>query len=358
MNNLLKSWKSRALASAVMIASLILPNAAFAVDRAQPLPKAPLQTQDINFFGWVTGKVAVDPFGGHTYGLFDDDINVAHAKSIAESLGGHLARIDSAQEQDFIHTLMQKGNKNFYWLGALGRTPGMNNAFFWLPANSYPAATIDYADWAPGEPNDRGGEDFIAISKENSQWYDLFGRQNELRDSGQTKFGYIVEWEFTYRPSVEQPSVRDNLNGSPTFAHTYFLYDISRDTDFPMDGNNNFAQAQQFAVAKGGYLATIQSEHERNITKFLLALGKRSAYWLGATDRLNGTWNWINPNGTLGAAFGPWEANYFINDDQGGEHYLQVLNNRKSPDTIGLWNDAYGGYSNNVGLIVERNELR
>ena len=48
-------------------------------------------------------------YNGHKYRVFNDNMNWEEAKAYCESLGGHLAVITSAGEQDFVYSLAKQG---------------------------------------------------------------------------------------------------------------------------------------------------------------------------------------------------------------------------------------------------------
>ncbi|WP_243138245.1 lectin-like protein [Heliorestis acidaminivorans] len=297
--------------------SLILPSAALARQ---------CSVMDMNFFGWATGKVVVDPHRGKTYGLFDVNKNWYEANAFAQSLGGQLVTITSKQEQDLINHLLTYGKRQYYWMGASDEE--VEGQWGWVTGEPF-----RYTNWAPGEPNNYGGENYMALLRTNGLWNDLFGRRNELQISPVT-FGLLVEWDFSYNPCLNTPTIYDSSTGN-----YYALYDQGM----------VWSDAKRFAENHGGHLATITSHREQNILKFLLATGKRSFYWLGGTDEVvEGQWQWITGEPWT---YSNWGRNFPNN--WGGEDYLKVIN---FGDEIGKWVDSYGAWIGNPeshGLIVE-----
>ncbi|QGG47119.1 lectin-like protein [Heliorestis convoluta] len=281
---------------------------------------------DMNFFGWATGKIVVDPHRGKTYGLFELNKNWYEAKAFAESLGGQLVTVTSKQEQDQINYLLSFGKRDYYWIGASDEL--VEGQWRWVTGEPFV-----YTNWAPGEPNNYGGENYMAVVRTNGLWNDLFGRRNELQISPIT-FGVLVEWDFSYNPCLPVPTIYDRTTG-----HYYALY----------DRGSIWSDAKRFAESQGGHLATITSFREQNILKFLLATGNRTFYWLGGTDEVvEGEWRWITGE--------PWTySNWAQNhpNNYGGQDYLKVINYGRE---IGRWVDSYGAWIGNPeshGFIVE-----
>ena len=61
--------------------------------------------------------VKMEEYQNHLYCLFEDTLNWFEAEEYCKMLGGHLAVINSSEENDFIHEFIQSGEKNDYWIG-------------------------------------------------------------------------------------------------------------------------------------------------------------------------------------------------------------------------------------------------
>ena len=81
------------------------------------------------------------------------------AKAYCESLGGHLAVIGSAQENEAVFALAAKGLRDA-WIG-LARQ-GTQETLSWVAAGG-----SDYAAWACEAPSDGG---YAAISRSSGMW--------------------------------------------------------------------------------------------------------------------------------------------------------------------------------------------
>lgn len=83
-------------------------------------------------------------FNGHTYEMYDLSMNWTDAKAFCENLGGYLVTITSEKEQKFIETLVEKGAKKEYWIGAYDE----NGNYRWVTGEAF-----SYTNWAESEPN-------------------------------------------------------------------------------------------------------------------------------------------------------------------------------------------------------------
>jgi hypothetical protein len=125
----------------------------------------------------VTTTGVTGDFGGHHY----IELNAStwtDAEAAAVAMGAHLVAVNSQAENDFLISTF--GGSHALWLG-FQRT-GPNPAdFAWTNGDA-----VTYTNWAGGEPNNWGGEDY-AHTYQNGQWNDL------ANDSGYAgpKFGVV-----------------------------------------------------------------------------------------------------------------------------------------------------------------------
>ena len=118
-----------------------------------PLPPAPSMPADASF-------------GGHRYRLIElsDTVRSWHqAKAHCESLGGHLAVIETAEEQGFIAALLQG---TYAFLGASDEAA--EDAWVWVNG-----ATWTYTAWMDGQPNNYGGDENFLASYDEGAWVDV-----------------------------------------------------------------------------------------------------------------------------------------------------------------------------------------
>lgn len=114
----------------------------------------------------------VNPANGHTYHLLLGGSWTA-AEATAISLGGHLATVNDALENDWIRTQWQNYNNTptDLWIGF--NDAAIEGTFVWADGS-----TSTYTNWDAGEPNNAlNGEDYTNIRRDNAT-----GNWNDLQD--------------------------------------------------------------------------------------------------------------------------------------------------------------------------------
>lgn len=138
-------------------------------------------------------------FNNHRYEIVDQGMTWTEAKAYAESRGGYLAVITSAEEEAFVEKLVKAGSKNQYWLG--GYRSG--SRFVWVNGESF-----SYSKWDSGEPNDyQRNESYLQIYRLKNpavsgsqalRWNDI---NNENTIKGEESFfslskvGLVIEYD-------------------------------------------------------------------------------------------------------------------------------------------------------------------
>src|SRR5580698_8044752 len=94
-----------------------------------------------------------NPANSHNYYLLTPD-TWANCEAQAEKLGGTLAVIKNAAEQDWTFSTFGNygGASRGYWIGYRRQWPG--GPFAWITDDK-----ADFADWDSGEPNNTGGNE-------------------------------------------------------------------------------------------------------------------------------------------------------------------------------------------------------
>ena len=146
---------------------------------------------------------------GHYYDVIAAPGGIAWnaASAAATGMGGYLATITSAAENNFVFSLAN--NPSYYvdvnggnravgpWLGGY-RTGSLASNFAWVTAESF-----TYTDWASGEPNDTNGDEnniqYIGKCASNATSCALAATWNDLSSGsdtyyGQLPVGYVVEY--------------------------------------------------------------------------------------------------------------------------------------------------------------------
>ncbi len=114
----------------------------------------------------VAGPI-LNPANGNNYYLFDIGLNWLDAEAAAVVLGGHLASIDDAGENEFVRTsvLSFDGADRRGWIGFTDQASEGN--FTW--SDGTPTA---FTNWSGGEPNNSGGLENYAEMFGNGFWND------------------------------------------------------------------------------------------------------------------------------------------------------------------------------------------
>ena len=122
-------------------------------------------------------------YGGHLYQVLSSELNYEAAKAYCESLGGHLATVESREENNALYSFVTKRGAFSYALGATDQDSEGN----WIWANGSPMTD---AYWSNGEPNNSGGVEhhLLYVSGGLGVWNDG-GWQNR----------FIIEWDYCPR---------------------------------------------------------------------------------------------------------------------------------------------------------------
>lgn len=157
---------------------------------------------------------AEDDTAIHEYRIVISDVSWSQAKAECESAGGYLARINSAEEYQYITNMLTSGDytKNHFYLG--GRRDDNGREYFWVNKdNQFIGDVINTSGswssgyWFSNEPSfidtgsDANGqieENVMNLFYVNGVWYlndssdDLAGNYPSLMSG---KVGYIIEME-------------------------------------------------------------------------------------------------------------------------------------------------------------------
>ena len=150
--------------------------------------------------------VAQGSFGIYTYIAIEapNGITWTDAEADAIAMGGQLASITSASEDQFIYSLISSdaslwaregGNPNGAGIGPwIGGYRDASGSFQWSDGSVF-----SYSNWASGEPNDYGGnENYIEFysstgSLMNDSWNDYPNNTPDPNHLGPDPQGYVVE---------------------------------------------------------------------------------------------------------------------------------------------------------------------
>jgi len=121
------------------------------------------------------------PCAGHWYKAFDEKLSWHEAKQACEAMGGYLACIESAEEQQFAAAL---ADGRYLFLGATDET--QEDDWRWI--NGSPFA---YTAWMEGQPNNWGGDEHYLATYDEGEWVDVAADGDEFW----MPTGYLCEWE-------------------------------------------------------------------------------------------------------------------------------------------------------------------
>ncbi len=110
-------------------------------------------------------------FNGHHYYRSLKQMTWSAAKSICEAHGGHLVTLGSAEENNFLYQNVTAQT----WIGFTDEAE--EGKWVWVTGEP-----VTYTNWAYGEPNNQGNEDFgdISYSSNGPKWNDSQGGTNAL----------------------------------------------------------------------------------------------------------------------------------------------------------------------------------
>jgi len=128
-------------------------------------------------------------YNGHNYAEITADTWL-DSEAYAVSLGGHLVAVNDLAENNFLISTF--GSQHSLWIGLYRTTP---HAATWAWTNG---DAVTFTNWAGGEPNDAGGEDYTHTYI-SGEWNDL----NNTNSYSGEKYG-IIEW--IQQVNVPEPS--------------------------------------------------------------------------------------------------------------------------------------------------------
>jgi hypothetical protein len=267
---------------------------------------------------WLLAGPIKNVANGHWYYLLDAT-NWPAAEQIGVSLGGHLATINNAAENEWVFTNFSNfgGGDRALWIGL--NDAGQENIWQWISG-----APVTYFNWAPGEPNNGGGlfpsENHVLIWNPSSgfppgSWNDA--PSNQLHSA-------VIE-VGPAEPVILGGPITNAANG-----HWYFLLNYT-----------NWPAAEQIAVSLGGHLATINNAAENAwvFDTFSTFGGLERPMWIGLNDAAQeGTFVWVSGEPVTYLNWAPGEPNNGDGVFPSENHVLMWHPSSGFP--LGSWNDA------------------
>ena len=133
-------------------------------------------------------------FEGHAYKFFAEVMTWHRAKQRCEEMGGHLAIITSAKEDQFVAKLAKKKIKSparmdGFWLG--GTDEVKEGDWNWIDGTG-----LVYTNWGDGQPNNKGNQEhYLLYWLHGEKWSD------QPDKSEQHKAFFICEWDTDSKSS-------------------------------------------------------------------------------------------------------------------------------------------------------------
>lgn len=151
---------------------------------------------------------ASDGGNDHWYALTTNAVTWQQARSEANTWIGNLASVGSAAEQRFLENTFLRGESLLrpFWIGL--NDAYTEGTFAWANGEA-----VTYTFWSPGEPNNSGDEDYVAMnwafadsggneSVAVGSWNDLVSAGNPGTNPGFGPYFGIMESASTYNPAA------------------------------------------------------------------------------------------------------------------------------------------------------------
>ena len=229
---------------------------------------------------------------GHWYAMYSlgDEATYQMALDAAEHFGGTVATITSEEEQQFITNQMPAHMAGGVTAIGLFQSPsGEEPSGGWQWVTGEP---LKWSNWANGEPNDFGDEDF-AMMYPDGTWND-----------GANEFGHVL-LEFDSNPSLGEVTWETSEGGN---GHTY------QGVIFPE--RITWEQARTYAKKQGGSLVSFETQEEASwvfdelgsFTSLWSMTYLNSGPWIGLYKDMDG-WRWLSEEPLDWNGWAPAEPN-------------------------------------------------
>ncbi|BFZ22372.1 hypothetical protein BsWGS_25410 [Bradybaena similaris] len=212
--------------------------------------------------------------------LFDSPLSWAASRGQCQAAGADLVRINNTNMYTFISLLINE-NRGVYWIGLNDqKTEG---TFSWLDDT----AKANYTEWAPGMPNNAGGNEncVVADGNNNDKWDDL---------DCSTPNRFICQRV----PFPGTPSPAPVVTASHTNCGSGWEDVLGTDSCIAFYINVlTWMDAQADCKSRGGSLASVASLAEQNYISARSVSFASYMFWIGANDRATES-GWLWSDGT------------------------------------------------------------
>jgi hypothetical protein len=345
-------------------------------------------------------------FDGKRFKVFEQELTWHLAKAKCEEMGGHLAIVKKAQENDFIKTILSEvGGLNSAWLGATDeKTEGR-----WIWGDG---TVMGYTDWDSfgTQPNNKeAGEHYLVLYKGVNGWKWCDQPDQPIEH----KPGFVCQWDSKNadRPTerslasnegrikievndpdallwidgqqvqLEKPGDKITLRtgehkltvkrgGFEIESRRFLVRHVSNPTlrivlsarmDTPADAiefdgkyykiykeDLTWHEAFDKCQALGGHLPIVRSEMQNKFLTSLLRDANVRWAWLGATDeKSEGDWFWIDGSVMTYTSWQPGQPNNGGQPNDGQQNKLEeehylIIGDRSQ--WLDLWIRGRGGW--------------
>ena len=158
-------------------------------------------------------------YESHTYAYYESSLTWTQAEAFCESLGGHLAVINSSEEQAFLESVYPD---TMGWIGLYGDP----NGWYWVNGEG-----LNYTNWTPSSPSISNGNEWYGYmsSFNGMQWVNVFNGTSD---------GFYCEWDETgvggAAGGLNEAALDNALNASGALSGSItisMLWDTDDDLD-------------------------------------------------------------------------------------------------------------------------------
>ena len=220
-------------------------------------------------------------YTGHSYAYIDTQMTWMQARDFAESYGGHLVTIDSAEERDF---LLGSFPDTYGWIGLIA--PG--GEYYWVTGEP-----VTYTDVCPDQPANYSDYGYYGFLYNYGQWG--FTEYDDV----EYHRGFYIEWD---RPVNEDTlsTILASLDAGYGDITISMLWDSEDDLDlhvFTPDGSEIYYGNRE---AQNGYLDvdanTVSNMMDNPVENVYFVSPVNGDYWIYVNDyedRSNGATNFL-----------------------------------------------------------------
>ena len=208
-------------------------------------------------------------YNGNYYKIYEGEYTWDEAKTKCEEMGGYLATISSAEEQEFMELL--NSDELGLWIGGYRDT---EHNWYWVTGEA-----ISYTNWGIGEPNN-GYDEPGHFEPEGEDRINLW--PYEWNDAAHDSVhGFVCEWG-ALSSATPKPTPTKNPDGSYLFrGNTYML----------VYGQYTWDEAKAKCEEMGGHLVTITSAAEQKFIEEINMFAQ--CLWIGGYRDAEHNWYWV-----------------------------------------------------------------